>query len=130
MNHLFESYEPWLGEITTRMNGALVSDRDGRVTAYALNNLQDRGDLFVKPGQDVYRGMICGKNSRNVDLWVNVTKEKKLTNMRASTSDEAIRLIPYQEMGLEKALEFINPDELAEITPESIRMRKRNMDQK
>lgn len=130
MNHLFESYEPWLGEITTRMNGALVSDRDGRVTAYALNNLQDRGDLFVKPGQNVYRGMICGKNSRNVDLWVNVTKEKKLTNMRASTSDDAIRLIPYQEMGLEKALEFINPDELAEITPESIRMRKRIMDGK
>lgn len=128
MNHLFEAYEPWLGEFSTRQNGVLVSDRDGRVTAYALNNLQDRGDLFVKPGQDVYRGMICGKNSRSVDLWVNVTKEKKLTNMRASTSDDAIRLIPYQEMGLEKALEFINPDELVEITPESIRMRKRNMD--
>ena len=125
MNHLFEQHEAWLGEITTRQNGVLVSDRDGRVTAYALNNLQDRGDLFVKPGQDVYRGMICGKNSRSVDLWVNVTKEKKLTNMRASTSDDAIRLIPYQEMGLEKALEFINPDELVEITPQSIRMRKR-----
>lgn len=127
MNHLFEMYDAWLGEITTRQNGVLVSDRDGRVTAYALNNLQDRGDLFVKPGQNVYRGMICGKNSRSVDLWVNVTKEKKLTNMRASTSDDAIRLIPYQEMGLEKALEFINPDELVEITPESIRMRKRAM---
>ncbi|MCI0613375.1 translational GTPase TypA [bacterium] len=125
MNHLFDEYEPWSGEITTRSNGVLVSDRDGRVTAYALNNLQDRGDLFVKPGQDVYRGQICGKNSRSADLWVNVTKEKKLTNMRASTSDEAIRLIPYQEMGLEKALEFINVDELVEITPESIRMRKK-----
>jgi GTP-binding protein len=125
MNHLFDSYEAWSGEITTRSNGVLVSDRDGRVTSYALNNLQDRGELFVKPGQDVYRGQICGKNSRSVDLWVNVTKEKKLTNMRASTSDEAIRLIPYQEMGLEKALEFINPDELVEITPESIRMRKK-----
>ncbi|HSE40868.1 MAG TPA: translational GTPase TypA [Acidobacteriota bacterium] len=125
MNHLFEEYEPWSGEITTRSNGVLVSDRDGRVTAYALNNLQDRGDLFVKPGQDVYRGQICGKNSRSADLWVNVTKEKKLTNMRASTSDDAIRLIPYQEMGLEKALEFINLDELVEITPESIRMRKK-----
>lgn len=125
MNHLFEQYDAWLGEITTRQNGVLVSDRDGRVTAYALNNLQDRGDLFVKPGQDVYRGMIVGKNSRSVDLWVNVTKEKKLTNMRASTSDDAIRLIPYQEMGLEKALEFINPDELVEITPASIRMRKK-----
>jgi GTP-binding protein len=127
MNHLFEEYEPWSGEITTRSNGVLVSDRDGRVTAYALNNLQDRGDLFVKPGQDVYRGQVCGKNSRSADLWVNVTKEKKLTNMRASTSDEAIRLIPYQEMGLEKAMEFINLDELVEITPESIRMRKKTI---
>ena len=127
MNHLFDSYEPWLGEITTRSNGVLVSDRDGRVTAYALNNLQDRGELFVKPGQDVYRGMICGQNSRNVDLWVNVTKEKKLTNMRASVADEAIRLIPYTEMGLEKALEFINPDELVEVTPVSFRMRKKKI---
>ena len=125
MNHLFDSYHPWMGDITTRSNGVLVSDRDGRVTAYALNNLQDRGELFVKPGQEVYRGMICGQNSRNVDLWVNVTKEKKLTNMRASVADEAIRLIPYTEMGLEKALEFINPDELVEITPLSIRMRKK-----
>jgi GTP-binding protein len=125
MNHLFDSYQPWMGEITTRSNGVLVSDRDGRVTAYALNNLQDRGELFVKPGQEVYRGMICGQNSRNVDLWVNVTKEKKLTNMRASVADDAIRLIPYTEMGLEKALEFINPDELVEITPLSIRMRKK-----
>jgi GTP-binding protein len=127
MNHLFESYEPWLGEISTRSNGVLVSDRNGRVTAYALNNLQDRGELFVKPGQEVYRGMICGQNSRNVDLWVNVTKEKKLTNMRASVADDAIRLIPYTEMGLEKALEFINPDELVEVTPMSIRMRKKRI---
>lgn len=125
MNHLFVTYEGWLGEITGRGNGVLVSDRDGRVTAYALNNLQDRGELFVKPGQDVYRGMICGKNSRPVDLWVNVTKEKKLTNMRASTSDEAIRLIPYTEMALEKALEFINLDELVEVTPVTVRMRKK-----
>jgi len=125
MNHLFDGHEAWLGEISTRSTGVLVSDRDGRVTAYALNNLQDRGELFVKPGQDCYRGMICGKNSRSVDLWVNVTKEKKLTNMRASVADEAIRLIPFTEMGLEKSLEFINPDELVEVTPESIRMRKR-----
>jgi GTP-binding protein len=125
MNHLFDTYEAWLGEITGRGNGVLVSDRDGRVTAYALNNLQDRGELFVKPGQDVYRGMICGKNSRPVDLWVNVTKEKKLTNMRASTSDDAIRLIPYTEMALEKALEFINLDELVEVTPATVRMRKK-----
>jgi GTP-binding protein len=97
------------------------------VTAYALNNLQDRGELFVRPGQEVYRGMICGQNSRNVDLWVNVTKEKKLTNMRASVADDAIRLIPYIDMGLEKALEFINPDELVEVTPASIRMRKKKI---
>jgi len=127
MNHLFEGYESWLGEITTRSTGVLVADREGRVTGYALNNLQDRGELFVKPGQEVYRGMICGKNSRSVDLRVNVTKEKKLTNMRASTADEAIRLIPYTEIALEKALEFINPDELVEVTPQSIRMRKKSI---
>ena len=127
MNHLFDSYEPWMGEIAIRSTGVLASDRDGRVTSYALNNLQDRGELFVKPGQAVYRGMICGKNSRAADLWVNVAKEKRLTNMRASTSDEAIRLIPFTEMGLEKALEFINPDELVEVTPESIRMRKKTI---
>lgn len=127
MNHLFDRYEAWLGEITGRGNGVLVSDRDGRVTAYALNNLQDRGELFVKPGQDCYRGMICGKNSRPVDLWVNVTKEKKLTNMRASVADEAIRLIPYTEMALEKALEFINLDELVEVTPMTVRMRKKSI---
>jgi GTP-binding protein len=127
MNHLFEGYEPWLGEISTRSTGVLVSDRDGRVTAYALNNLQDRGELFVKPGQQTYRGMIVGKNSRPSDLWVNVTKEKKLTNMRASVADEAIRLIPFTEMALEKALEFINPDELVEVTPETIRMRKKDL---
>ena len=127
MNHLFDAHEPWLGEISTRSTGVLVSDRDGRVTAYALNNLQDRGELFAKPGQDVYRGMICGKNSRAVDLWVNVTKEKKLTNMRASTSDDAIRLIPFTDMALEKSLEFIDPDELVEVTPQSIRMRKKTI---
>ena len=126
MNHLFESYEPWLGDLTTRLNGVLVSDRDGRVTGYALNNLQDRGELFVKPGEDTYRGMICGKNSRPADLWVNVTKEKKLTNMRASTADDAIQLVPPKEMGLEKAIEFISTDELVEITPSFIRMRKKN----
>ncbi|MEW5974675.1 MAG: translational GTPase TypA [Acidobacteriota bacterium] len=125
MNHLFDGYEPWQGEILSRPTGALVADRSGRATAYALNNLQERGELFIRPGEDVYEGMICGENSRSVDLFVNVTKEKKLTNMRASTADEAIRLIPYREMGLEKALEFIKEDELVEITPQSIRMRKR-----
>jgi GTP-binding protein len=102
-----------------------VADRAGRATSYALNNLQDRGELFVRPGDAVYEGMIVGENSRSVDLSVNVTKEKKLTNMRASTSDEAVRLIPYREMGLERALEFIKDDELVEITPQSIRLRKK-----
>jgi GTP-binding protein len=125
LNHRYMGYEPWTGEIVTRTNGVLVADRNGRITGYALDHLQDRGGLFVRPGQPVYRGMICGKNSRTADLWVNVTKEKKLTNMRASTADDAIRLIPLQEMGLEKALEFVDTDELVEVTPESIRMRKK-----
>jgi GTP-binding protein len=125
MNHLFDGYDDWQGDIPTRITGALVADRPGRATAYALNNLQDRGELFVRPGDAVYEGMIVGENSRSVDLYVNVTKEKKLTNMRASTADEAVRLIPYREMGLERALEFIKEDELVEITPRSIRLRKK-----
>jgi len=125
MNHLFDGYEEWQGDIPTRSTGALVADRPGRATSYALNNLQDRGELFVRPGDPVYEGMIIGENSRSVDLYVNVTKEKKLTNMRASTADESVRLIPYREMGLERALEFIKEDELVEITPQSIRLRKR-----
>jgi GTP-binding protein len=125
MNHLFDDYDDWQGDIPTRLTGALVADRPGRATSYALNNLQDRGEVFVRPGDAVYEGMIVGENSRSVDLSVNVTKEKKLTNMRASTSDEAVRLIPYREMGLERALEFIKEDELVEITPKSIRLRKK-----
>jgi len=125
MNHLFDGYVEWQGEIPGRPTGVLVADRGGKATAYALNNLQDRGELFVRPGDPVYEGLICGENSRSVDLFVNVTKEKKLTNMRASVADEAIRLIPYREMGLEKALEFVKADELVEITPLSIRMRKK-----
>jgi GTP-binding protein len=125
MNHLFDGYEAWQGEIPSRPTGALIADRPGRATAYALHNLQERGELFIRPGEPVYEGQICGENSRSVDLYVNVTKEKKLTNMRASVSDEAIRLIPFREMGLEKALEFIKEDELVEITPRSIRLRKK-----
>ncbi len=125
MNHLFDDYDGWQGDIPTRLTGALVADRAGRATAYALNNLQDRGELFARPGDPVYEGMIIGENSRSADLYVNVTKEKKLTNMRASTADEAVRLIPYREMGLERALEFIKEDELVEITPQSIRLRKK-----
>jgi GTP-binding protein len=130
MNHLFDGYDEWQGDIPTRLTGALVADRPGRATAHALNNLQDRGQLFVRPGDAVYEGMIVGENSRAADLYVNVTKEKKLTNMRASTADEAVHLIPYREMGLERALEFIKEDELVEITPLSIRLRKKSGAQK
>jgi GTP-binding protein len=125
MNHIFSSWEPWHGAIPSRATGALVADRPGPATAYAIYNLQERGEIFVEPGVQVYEGMIVGENSRPNDLDVNVTKEKKQTNMRASTADEAIRLIPPRKLGLEQAIEFINDDELVEVTPSSIRLRKR-----
>ena len=125
MNHLFAGWEPWHGAIPARATGALVADRQGPTTAYAIYNLQERGKIFVEPGTEVYEGMIVGENARANDLDVNVTKEKKQTNMRASTADEAIRLIPPRKLGLEQAIEFINDDELVEVTPKSIRLRKR-----
>jgi GTP-binding protein len=125
MNHIFSSWEPWHGAIPARPTGALVADRPGLATAYAIYNLQERGEIFIEPGIQVYEGMIIGENSRPNDLDVNVTKEKKQTNMRASTADEAIRLIPPRKLGLEQAIEFINDDELVEVTPSSIRLRKR-----
>jgi GTP-binding protein len=125
MNHLFSGWEPWHGAIPARSTGALVADREGTATAYAISNLQERGEIFVEPGTAVYEGMIVGENSRPNDMDVNVTKEKKQTNMRASTADEAIRLIPPRQLSLEQAIEFINDDELVEITPKSIRLRKR-----
>jgi GTP-binding protein len=125
MHHLFHGWEPWHGPIPSRTNGALVADRPGRATAYAIANLQERGEMFIEPSVEVYEGMIVGENSRPNDLDVNITKEKKQTNMRASTADEAIRLIPPRKMGLEQAVEFINDDELVEITPSSIRLRKK-----
>jgi GTP-binding protein len=125
MNHIFSSWEPWHGAIPSRATGALVADRPGPATAYAIYNLQERGEIFLDPGTQVYEGMIVGENSRPNDLDVNVTKEKKQTNMRASTADEAIRLIPPRRLGLEQAIEFINDDELVEVTPSSIRLRKR-----
>ena len=124
-NSMFLRWEPWMGEITNRLNGALVADRAGTATTYALYNLQERGELFIRPGTQVYQGMIIGENAKTVDLDVNVTKEKKLTNMRSSTADEAIRLVPFRELSLEQALEFINEDELVEITPRSVRLRKK-----
>ncbi len=125
MNHIFSSWEPWHGAIPARPTGALVADRSGVATAYAIFNLQERGEIFIDPGIQVYEGMVIGENSRPSDMDVNVTKEKKQTNMRASSADEAIRLIPPRKLGLEQAVEFINDDELVEITPLSVRLRKR-----
>jgi GTP-binding protein len=125
MNHLFEGYIPLQGEIPHRQTGALVADRPGRSNGYAIEHLQDRGTMFIAPGDQVYEGMIVGENSRSQDLDVNITKEKKLTNMRASTSEELVRLIPPRSMSLEQCLEFITDDELVEVTPKSLRLRKR-----
>ena len=125
MNTLFEGYAPWQGDIPSRLTGSLIADRSGRTTAYALWNLQERGELFVGPGVDVYEGSVIGQNSRWDDMDVNAVKEKKLTNMRASVADEAIRLIPFRPLTLEEAIEFIADDEYVEVTPHSIRLRKK-----
>ena len=125
LNHLFADWEPWYGPIAGRPTGALVADRPGRVTAFAMYNLQERGELFVEPGADVYEGMVVGENARPADMDVNITKEKKLNNMRSSTAEEAIRLVPPRRLNLEQAIEFIDDDELVEVTPKSIRLRKR-----
>ena len=125
LNHLFDGYGPWQGPIPERVNGALVSDRAGRATAYAIFHLQSRGAFFIGEGEEVYEGMIVGENSRPVDMDVNVAKEKKLTNIRAAGADEALRLVPPRALSLEAALEFINEDELVEITPAAIRLRKK-----
>ena len=125
MNHLFAGWEPWHGAIPSRATGALVADRAGVATAFAIWNLQERGEMFVEPSEPVYEGMIVGENARASDMDVNITKEKKQTNMRASTADEAVRLIPPRKLGLEQAIEFINDDELVEVTPRNIRLRKR-----
>jgi GTP-binding protein len=128
LNHLFDGYDPWQGPIPERINGALVSDRTGRATAYAIFHLQSRGMFFIGEGEQVYEGMIVGENSRPVDIDVNITKEKKLTNIRAAGTDEALRLVPPRVLSLEASLEFINEDELVEITPASIRLRKKILD--
>jgi GTP-binding protein len=125
LNTLFLRWGKWQGELQGRGTGSLVADRAGTATAYAIYNLQERGELFIKPGAEVYEGMIVGENSRDVDLDVNIIKEKKLTNMRASTADEALRLVPVRELTLEQAIEYIADDELVEVTPKSIRMRKK-----
>src|SRR5215475_1772237 len=125
LNTMFLRWGEWQGPLRGRATGSLVADRMGETTTYALYNLQERGTLFVRSGTRVYEGMICGENARAVDLGVNAVKEKKLTNMRASTADEAMRLVPPKELSLEQALEFISDDELVEVTPQSIRLRKR-----
>jgi GTP-binding protein len=125
MNSLFHGYIEWQGEIATRPTGSLVADRAGKSTGHAIFNLQERGEIFVSPGTEVYEGMIVGENARTADLDVNIVKEKKLTNMRASTADEAIRLVPPRILNLEQSIEFIRDDEFVEVTPQSIRLRKR-----
>jgi GTP-binding protein len=125
MNSLFHGYIEWQGEIEMRPTGSLVADRSGSATSYAIFNLQERGVIFIEPGAEIYEGMIIGENSRSSDLDVNIVKEKKLTNMRASTSDEAVRLIPPKILNLEQAIEFVRSDEMVEVTPKSIRLRKK-----
>ncbi|HTP89841.1 MAG TPA: translational GTPase TypA [Bryobacteraceae bacterium] len=125
MNSLYHSHIEWQGDIPTRPTGSLVADRPGKATSYAIFNLQERGEIFLAPGTEVYEGMVIGENSRENDLDVNIVKEKKLTNMRASTSDDAIRLVPPKILNLEQAIEFIREDEFVEVTPQSIRLRKK-----
>ena len=129
LHHVFDHFEPWHGELRTRASGSLVADRRGLTTNYALLNLQDRGSLFLGPGVDVYEGMIVGENARSEDIDVNPTKERKVTNMRSSTSEELVRLIPPRLLSLEQALEFIREDECVEVTPRSVRLRKVLLDQ-
>ncbi len=127
MNSLFHGYIEWQGDIPLRPTGSLVADRPGRATGYAIYNLQERGEIFITPGTEVYEGMIVGENSRPNDLDVNIVKEKKLTNMRSSTADEAIRLVPPRILNLEQAIDFVREDEFVEVTPHSIRLRKKTL---
>ena len=128
VHHVFERWEPWQGELRTRPTGSLVADRRGTVAAFALFNLQERGTLFVSPGEEVYEGMIVGESSRAEDLDVNACKEKHLTNMRSSTADQLVRLIPKRELSLDQALEFLRADECVEVTPHAVRLRKTVLD--
>jgi GTP-binding protein len=129
LHHVHERYEPWFGDIRTRPTGSLVADRSGPTTGFALANLQDRGTMFVGPGTEVYEGMIVGENSRSDDMDVNPTKEKKLTNMRQSSGDVLVPLIPHRQLSLEQALEWCREDECVEVTPATVRIRKVILDQ-
>jgi predicted membrane GTPase involved in stress response len=123
-HHVFEGYEPWFGDLRTRATGSLVADRAGLATSFAMFNLQERGTLFVEPATEVYEGMVVGESSRSDDLDVNITKEKKLTNIRSSTAEELERLVPPRRLSLEQSLEFCREDECVEVTPDSVRIRK------
>jgi GTP-binding protein len=127
---IHEGFEPWAGPLQTRNNGSLVADRSGSVTAFAMTNLQERGTLFVEPGTEVYEGMIVGENSRSDDMDVNITKEKKLTNIRSATADIAESIVPPRKLSLEQSLEFCRDDECVEVTPEAVRIRKVVLDQR
>jgi len=129
MNTLFEGYQPWFGSIPQRISGALVADRNGKVTTYASVAMADRGELFTSVGTEVYNGMIIGERNREGDLNVNICKEKKLTNMRAAGSDNTVNLRPPKQLSLDQFVEFIAEDELVEVTPKSIRLRKMELDQ-
>jgi predicted membrane GTPase involved in stress response len=129
LHHVFDGFEPWFGELRTRPTGSLVADRRGPTTTYSLLSLQERGWLFVGPGVEVYEGMVVGENARSEDMDVNPTKERKLTNMRSSTAEELVRLIPPRALSLDQALEFIREDECVEVTPSSVRLRKAVLDQ-
>ena len=128
MNKIFDGYEKWFGEITQRKSGALVADRNGKVTTYASLAMVDRGELFVAVGSTVYAGMIIGERNKSEDLCVNITREKKLTNMRSATSDATVNLRPPRQLSLDQFIEFIAEDELVEITPKAIRLRKIELD--
>ena len=129
LHHVFDGWEPWFGELRTRPTGALVSDRNGTAAQFALMNLQERGTLFVGPGEEVYEGMIVGENARSEDLDVNATREKHLTNVRSSTADVLVRLVPHRVLSLDQALEFLREDECVEVTPKAVRLRKVILDQ-
>ena len=124
LHHVFERWEPWAGDMRLRPTGSLVADRTGKTASFALFNLQERGTMFVEPGEEVYEGMIVGENARQEDLDVNAVKEKHLTNVRSSTSDVLVRLVPARKLSLDQALEFVREDECVEVTPHSVRMRK------
>jgi GTP-binding protein len=128
MNTLFNGYAPWFGPIPQRQSGALVSDRQGKVTTYACHAMVDRGELIVEVGTQVYAGMVIGERNRSDDLVVNITREKKLTNMRSASSDATVTLLPPRKLSLDQSIEFIAEDELVEVTPKSIRLRKRELD--